>query len=44
MLERFDLVSQGEAIPSCPLSVSIQIGQVKPDTEAILFGKSTCIF
>ena len=33
--DRVHLVSQGEAVQSCPLPVSVQVGQVKPDTEAV---------
>lgn len=37
LFDRFNLVSQGDTVQSCPLPVSVQIGQVKPNTEAIYF-------
>jgi hypothetical protein len=49
LLDRFDLVSQGEALHSCPLPVPVKIGHIMPNTEAFSFGqcilgKCTCIF
>jgi hypothetical protein len=38
LLDRFDLVSQGEVVQSFTKPVSIQIGQVKPGSGASSFG------